>query len=190
VPVEARNTAARAEDGRVADFPEYLDPARQRDLHRRVLEVWARRALVLLLVAVLALALANVFGQRSSDEVATAAAASVDLHAPTRLRDGLLFQARFTIVAKEGIAKPTLVLDPGWFDRITLNTIVPDPKTQVASENRVGLQFDPLQAGRRLVVWLSFQINPPGAGNRDQGVDLRDGDRLILRIPRTLTVFP
>ena len=174
----------------MADLPELLDPARHRDLERRVAPVWARRAGIALLLVVIVLALADAFGQQPSDKAAAAPAASLEVHAPTRLRDGLLFQARFTIVAKARIAEPTLVLDPGWFDRITLNTIVPDPKTQIPLENRVGLQFDALPAGRRLVVWMSLQITPPGAGDRDQGVDLRDGERLIVRIPRTVTVFP
>jgi hypothetical protein len=174
----------------VADLPECLEPARHRDLRGRQTEVWVRRTVVALLAAIIVLALANLFGQRPSDESAAAPGASLTVHAPARLRDGLLFQARFTIVATQQIGQPTLVLDPGWFDRITLNTVVPEPKTEVSSNRRVELTYDPLAPGRRMVVVLSMQINPPGGGFRDQGVDLRDGDRLLVRIPRTVTVFP
>jgi hypothetical protein len=174
----------------VAEFPDHLDPARHRDLERRGAAPWGRRAALAALVAIIALALANVFGQQPSDEGAAATAASLEVHAPSQLRDGLLFQARFTIVARQGIAQPTLVLDSGWFDRITVNTIIPEPKTQIPLNGRLGLTFDALKAGRRLVVWIDGQVNPPGAGRRDQGVDLRDGETLLVRIPRTVTIFP
>jgi hypothetical protein len=174
----------------VAELPDHLDPSRHRELEHRRAAVWAHRVAVALLVVVLVLALGNAFGQQPSDEGAAATAASLEVHAPSRLRDGLLFQARFTIDAKQAIAEPTLVLDRGWFDRITVNTIVPEATSQIPLDDRIGLVFDRLAAGRRLVVWISFQVNPPGAGRRDQGVDLRDGETLLVRIPRTVTIFP
>ncbi|MDX6647631.1 MAG: hypothetical protein QOK40_3358 [Miltoncostaeaceae bacterium] len=174
----------------MAELPDLIDPSRHRDLGRRGGGPWGRRAALVVLAALVGLGAANVFGQQPSDERAGAAAASLELHAPSRLRDGLLFQARFTIVARRAIAEPTLVLDGGWFDRITVNTVVPEAKSQVALDGRVGLTFDRLPGGRRLVVWISFQVNPPGAGRRDQGVELRDGEALIARIPRTVLIFP
>jgi hypothetical protein len=39
-------------------------------------------------------------------------------------------------------------------------------------------------------VRVQFQVNPVKIGVEDQGVALRDGDRTLAQVHRTLTVFP
>jgi len=39
-------------------------------------------------------------------------------------------------------------------------------------------------------VYLYLQANPTTAGRRDQRVELRDGDRTLASIERTVNVFP
>jgi hypothetical protein len=40
------------------------------------------------------------------------------------------------------------------------------------------------------VLYLQFQINPTNVGRRSQTVWLYDGARLLLTVPRTITVYP
>jgi hypothetical protein len=39
-------------------------------------------------------------------------------------------------------------------------------------------------------VYIPFQVNPTTVGRRTQELELRDGDRRIAAVERTLTVFP
>ena len=52
------------------------------------------------------------------------------------------------------------------------------------------LGFDSLNAGERLTFWIQYQVNPTTVGHRDQGVELDDGTTRIVRIERSVTVFP
>jgi hypothetical protein len=47
-----------------------------------------------------------------------------------------------------------------------------------------------LAAGRKLVLWLQFQVNPTNVGRRSQGVELYDDTTLLAKAERTVTVFP
>ncbi len=112
------------------------------------------------------------------------------MSAPDAVRGGLLFQSRVDVSASRAIARPTLVLDSGWLDGITLNTIEPEP-TSTASEPRgVAFRFDRLPAGRRLRVYFEFQVNPTSVGRRSQDILLRDGGRPLAALERNVTIFP
>ena len=73
-----------------------LDEARD---SRRTAEVWLRRALLLLLVALPIVALFNVFGQSATEATASSSVAKLTVRSPTHVRGGLLYEARFTIDA-------------------------------------------------------------------------------------------
>ncbi|MBA2568448.1 MAG: hypothetical protein H0V11_03780, partial [Actinobacteria bacterium] len=45
-------------------------------------------------------------------------------------------------------------------------------------------------AGRKLVVYLQYQVNPTNVGRRSQDVELYDGEVLLTEVDRTVTVFP
>ena len=47
-----------------------------------------------------------------------------------------------------------------------------------------------MPAGERHVLWLQAQVNPTTVSMRDVFVELYDGDRLLARHERTLTVLP
>src|SRR4051794_35800428 len=86
--------------------PEGLSLERHRDLKGRAHQIWYRRGLLLVLVAIIVLALLNFFGQHPSTSRADGPAASLDVYAPSRVRGGLLFEARFTIVAHRSLDTP------------------------------------------------------------------------------------
>jgi len=170
--------------------PAGLTLERHRDLQGRSRQVWYRRALLLVLVAIAALALANFFGQKPTTSRAESAAASLELQAPTRVRGGVLFQGRFTLVARQDLKTPKLILSPGWFEQMTVNGFEPQPSTETTRNGDVVITFDSLQAGQKLVFWTYFQVNPTNIGRRSQDVALDDGNTPLLRLDRKVTIFP
>jgi hypothetical protein len=176
---------------RVASVPDQLTLERHRDLGSRyTIGLVSRRIGYALLAAVAILGLFNVFGQQATTTTLDATAATFELHAPARLRGGLLYMARFRVAAKQDLQKATLVLDSGWAENITINTIEPAPVDETSENGRLALELGPLPTGQSYVLYMEFQVNPTNVGRQSQDVELRDGDTHIATISRTATVFP
>ena len=149
-----------------------------------------RRVGYAVLAVVSVLGLLNVFGQRPSTATADASAATLQVYAPSHLRGGLLFMARFRITAKQELKNATLVLSPGWAENMQINTIEPSPTNETSEDGRLVLELGRIKAGATFVLFMQFQVNPTNVGRRSQDVELRDGDTHIATIDRTLTVYP
>ena len=160
------------------------------DPRRLAVGLWVRRGVLALLAVVVLAALLNRFGQRPMESTARVPAATVRLTAPETVRGGLFFQSRLDIRAVSAIDHPRLVLEDGWLEGMQVNSIEPDPSQQASRNGTVVLEYDPVQAGQRLVVWLQFQANPASSGRRSYYLELDDGSVALARIDRTITVFP
>jgi hypothetical protein len=173
----------------VADIPDQLvlKVARDREGRR---DVTARRIALAALLVVLALGLLNVFGQRPATTAADADAATLEVYAPERVRGGLFYEARFTIEAREEVEEATLVLDSGWAEGITINTVAPGPIGEASRDGRLAFELGRIPAGQKHVLFLQLQVNPTNVGHRAQNVELYDGDELLATINRTITVWP
>ncbi len=137
------------------------------------------------------LGLANVFGEQPVVDSARAEAGSLEVSAPTRVRGGLFFQGRFQFEARRAMRHVTLVLDRGWQEQLSINTIEPAPETETSRDGRLVLDFGAFARNAKLVAYLQFQVNPAQwLTRRPQGVEVKDGRRHVLRIERTMTVFP
>jgi hypothetical protein len=169
--------------------PDYISLEAHRDDDHPV-ERWLRWIFVVVLVALAVAGLADLFGQRPTTTQADATIATLRVEAPAAVRGGLVFQGRFQVVARQLIRRPTLVLDSGWFENMSFNTIEPEPTKTTNDGEGVALEFPPLQPGRTLTVYVPFQVNPTTVGRRSQDVALRDGRRPIAVVERTVTIFP
>src|SRR5437879_1656979 len=109
----------------MADVPDGLVLRRHRDLDGVRLRPWPRWAMLTVLALFLLLGLINAFGQRPVTSTASSGAAKLTLYAPTHLRGGLLFSARFHIAATHDLRNAVLILDPGWAEGMSINTIEP-----------------------------------------------------------------
>jgi hypothetical protein len=180
------------EEGRdvASELPEGLEPERNRDLRGRGHEPWVRRVVVVALLALVAVGLANVLGQRATSSSAGTAAAELSVTAPDRLRGGLMWQATIRVDARVRVARPRIVLDRGWLDGMTVNTVVPEAADQDDDSGRLVLAYGELPAGDTLTVRIALQVNPTTIGSDPQGVELRDGDTTIARVDRTVVVLP
>lgn len=167
-----------------------LSPERHRDLQSRGREVWSRRVVLTAIFLVLVAALLNVFGQRAQDTRAAGSRATMSVRAPTHVRGGLLYQARFTIHARAAISDARLILGSGWFDGLTINSLNPTPTDELNRDGRVVLVYGRLAAGQQLRVWLQYQVNPTNVGRQAQTAELDDGATPLARLRQDLTVYP
>jgi hypothetical protein len=174
----------------MASAPQGIRVGRMRDMEGRDWHRWVRRALLGLLGLFVLLGLFNVFGQRPTSDTAHAKEASLKVYAPSRVRGGLLWEARFTIRANEDVKDAQLVLSQGWVEGNTLNTIEPSPLGEASRNGSLSLDLGHIPKGERYELYMQFQSNPTNVGHRSTDVELQDGDKVLLSIDRTLWIFP
>jgi len=175
----------------MADVPDRLVLKRHRDLTGVRHRIWIRRALLLALLGFLIAGLVNVFGQRPHGDVVDGAAARFELYAPSHLRGGLLYEARFTISAHRDLKSAALQLSPGWVEGSQLNTIEPSPIGEASRNGDLLLTLGHIRAGTTYRLFMQFQINPTNvAWGRRADVTLYDGATKLAHIDREVTIFP
>ena len=170
--------------------PEGLSLEHDRDLRGRERRPVVRWVLAGVLAVFLVLGLLNVFGQRPSTTVEQGGGAELKVYSPATVRGGLYFESRFHLRALREIENATLVLDTGWLEGMTLNTVEPSPIGEASRDGRLALELGHIPAGDDYLLFLQFQVNPTNVGHRAADVDLYDGDRLLLHVDRTITVWP
>jgi hypothetical protein len=178
-----------AEWGGVASPPDHLTLKDHRD-DDKIVERSVRWVLVAVISAISIAGLFNVFGQHPTTSKAAGPAAELTVYAPGRVRGGLLYEGRISVEAREALDDAVLVLDSGWAEQMSINTIEPSPVDESGRDGRLSLGYGKLEAGEKLVVYLQFQVNPTNVGHRSQRVELRDGPELIAATDQSVTVFP
>ncbi len=172
-----------------SSVPDNLTLKRNRDLEGRR-DLIGRRIGMSVVVAFLLLGLANVFGQRPGTKAAAGPAGSIEVYAPARVRGGLYFEARFHVRATQELKDARLVLDTGWAEGMTINTIEPSPIGEASRNGRLVLDLGHVPQGQSYILYVQTQVNPTNVGRRSQDVDLYDGDLPVAHVDRTITIFP
>lgn len=175
---------------RVADIPDRIVLKRHRDLEGRQRRIWWRHGIVALLAVFLVLGLLNVFGQAQTTVDTGNGAASLELAAPSSVRGGLLYTARFTITAKNDVKNGVLELSPGWAEGQQINTIEPSPLGQASRNGDMLFTLGHIPAGEKYILYMGFQTNPTNVGFHSADVTLYDGGSRIAHLDRKLTVYP
>lgn len=163
---------------------------RSRDLTGRTRHPYYRRSLLCLIAVLPILALLGVFGQKPSTTTVEARAAKLSVTAPERLRSGLIFQVRVEVLAHRDIHELQIVFDRGWWDSMSVNSIVPEPTSEASQNGKVALSYGALPAGQALTAWIYFQVNPTNIGKRREDVAIADGSAPLAELHRSLTIFP
>jgi hypothetical protein len=146
--------------------------------------------MLVVLGVIAVLALLDIFGQHPSTSRAQSGFATLEVQSPHTLRGGLIFQTRITVHARTAMAHPTLVLQRGWFESMSVNSMVPDPVSQTTVDGDVHLTFTKLAAGQTSTFWVYFQVNPTNVGRRSENVILEGAPGQRLAVHRTVTVLP
>ena len=174
----------------MSSVPDGITLERHRDLAHRARNPWLRRVLLCLIAVLPILALLNVFGQHPTTTSVSSSAVSVNVTAPSRLRSGLVFQVRIQVTARRNIKELELVFDRGWWESMSVNSSVPEPSEESSSDGRVVFDYGQLGAGHTHVTWIYFQVNPTNVGERQENIDVKDGETELVQIHRSMTIFP
>lgn len=174
----------------MANTPEGIVLKRHRDLEGPGYGLTGRRISMAVVGILLVLGLLNVFGQRPHGTHVSSPAADLELYAPTHLRSGVLFEARFTIRAHRDLQHAQLELSPGWSEGMQMNTIEPAPANQTSSDGNLLFGLGSIKKGQLFRLFMQFQINPTNVGHRSADVTLLDGTTTLLTVKRTITVWP
>jgi hypothetical protein len=175
----------------MADVPDTLVLKRARDLEGRRNDIWIRRVLMALVALVPVLALLNVFGQHPDTTTLVVPAASLKIYAPSKLRGGLLYEARFHVTARQELKDAYLVLGSGWAEGMSMNTIEPSPVSETSNNGRLSFELGHIPAGQSHILFMQFQVNPTNvAFSRTQTVWLTDGKTRLITYERKLYVWP
>lgn len=174
----------------MADQPDLIVLNRHRDLVGRESDPWVRRVILGVILVIAVLGLVNVFGQMPLTSRAATPAAIVSVYSPSHVRGGLLYTSRFHVTAQTNLRKAQLVLSPGWFEGMQVNSMVPQPVMSGSHNGSAVLDLGHLAKGASYILWIQFQVNPTNVGRRSQDVELTDGAHVLMRIHRTITVFP
>jgi hypothetical protein len=186
----SRKRTSHGELACVADIPDRIVLERHRDLRSPAFHRSIRYVLLALVALLLVLGLANVFGQRPETHVVNTPTASFELYAPSHLRGGLLFEARFTVHAHKDLKDLLLQLSPGWSEGIQHNTADPNPIGNGSRNGDLLYDLGHVPAGHIYRLFLQFQVNATNVGHRRADATFYDGAAKLATIHRTITVFP
>ena len=149
-----------------------------------------RRLGLLLLGVIPLLALLNLFGQRPATTTATVSAARLQVYAPTTVRGGLVYTARFRIDAFRDIKRAVLVLAPGWADQYTFNGVSPQPVSEASDNGKISFTLGHIPQGQHYTLFISLQVNPTNVGHHGQTVWLYDDKQQLAVTHREITIWP
>ena len=172
-----------------APFPDGLDESHTASgpAHVRHLSLWS----ILILGALMAVALSGrLGGSRSEWRVARGADASLAVHSPQVMRNGLFFETRVRITATRPIEEPVLVVPLALWRDMTINSEFPEPKEQTQSGGALRFTYDALAAGETLELKFDGQVNPPLFRGTAGVIGLADGERTLVSMPVKTTVLP
>jgi hypothetical protein len=168
-----------------------IGPELERSRRSDVYGVWIRRAGLAVLGVVVVVAALNIVGQRATTAAISSPSATMNVHAPTRVRAGLLFQVRISVTARVALPDAAIVLSSGFIDGLTLNTSEPGAASETSGRGgSVVLHIGGLQAGQSYVEYLDYQVNPTSFSSRSQTVTLTSNTHAILSIHRTFAIVP
>ena len=117
-------------------------------------------------------------------------AATLSVYAPTRLRGGLLWEARFHITAHQELKNAILELGTGWAEGMSINTIEPSPTGEASDNGKLEFTLGHIPKDQSFILYTQFQVNPTTVGHRSRSTWLYDGETELAAVHQKVTIFP
>lgn len=116
--------------------------------------------------------------------------ADMSVRVPAVLRNGEFFEMEVAVESRAPIEDASIAFDQPLWRNITINTAMPAASEERFEAGGYRMSFGRLDPGKRLVVKLDGQVNPPMFKGTAGRVRLFDGDRPIGDIPIRIKVMP
>jgi len=168
-------------------FPDGIDPAHVAPRGGQ----WRRWIAITLLATVMLAALFGVFGGgKVRPIVADAPAARLEVATPRVIRNGMFFETRVQITARQPIDKAVVTVSRSLWRDMTINTMIPAASEEAVKDDAFTFDYGPLAAGETLAIKIDGQINPPLFAGTTGRIALLDGERELVAAPISITVLP
>lgn len=177
-------------DPTASSFPDgiaqpHADPATGTGRGRR------RWLALILLNALMIAALLGVFGGGKARSLTAASdAATLEVHTPRVIRNGVFFETLIRVTAHAPIEKAAIAVDATLWRDMTINTMIPAPSEESFKDGAFRFDYGPLKPGESIDIKIDGQINPPLFAGTKGTVAVLDGERQLAAVPLKITVLP
>jgi len=169
------------------DSPEGIERRHVRDLKRRAPNV------PLGFIGLGVLIGASVLGLFGTEARLSAGAGTAELSvdAPVRIRNGEFYEMVFQVRANREIPELVLLVDPGVWRDVTVNTFIPAATDETTRDGAFAFTYGRLEAGEELTVKVDAQVNPDHAPAANEGrIAVADGDEVLAAVDYRMEVLP
>lgn len=150
---------------------------------------WTNPTGVIVLSLLVAFAFLGAYG-REHTIAASGAGVDFEAHLPERIRNGELFEMRFTVLAHEAVSELVIAVDASVWEDMTINTFMPGAAEETSEAGRYRFSFGPMAAGTTFDIKVDGQINPDTVGGNSGVIGVYDGERLLVELPVEIGVLP
>lgn len=156
--------------------------------------LWDRHASpisILLLGALMLAALSGVAGgQPGERRLADFGEAKLLVKSPSVIRNGEFFEMEIAVEAKTDLDAPAIEVSPSLWRDMTINTMMPAPAEELFEKGGYRFAYDRMPRGKRLLIKIDGQINPPLFAGTRGDIAVYDGERRLGAMPLAIEVLP
>lgn len=146
---------------------------------------------LLLLAALLALAVAGLFGGAPTDwRRVNTEAADLEIQVPRTLRSGMFFEFRIRITPRRPVDDLRLAVSPTLWRDLTINTHIPTAAEEAVENGEFHFAYGPAAAGETLEIKVDGQVNPALFAGTEGRLAAYDGDSQLAALPISIRVLP
>ena len=162
------------------------------DAHQRPHRGWrahANPAATLVLGGLLVAALLGAFGVSTTLRTATDGAC-LEVHLPSRIRTGELFEIRIMVVPNRPVSQLRVGISTALVQDMTINTVAPQAAEEASAAGEERYVFGRLASAEVWMGKLDLQINPNLFGLRRGQITVYDGGRALASVDAGILVLP
>lgn len=173
--------------GKSPTFPDGIGESNQRPVVGARLTVYRTVGVGVLLLAAL---FGVVGGAPTAERRVEAPAATMQVHVPNPIRNGMFVEWRLEVTARQPIGDAVIAVSAPLWEDLTINSLVPAASEEEFKDGAFLFHFGPLEAGERLLFKIDGQVNPPKFAGQRGAIRLLDGERELASAPIVLRVVP
>jgi hypothetical protein len=133
------------------------------------------------------------FGVYGDDQTLSDSGENVQfvIQGPAVIRNGEFFEMMLQVEARRDIQNLVVLVEPGLWRDMTVNTLLPDPSEQGFANGAFSFDFGMLDGGKSLLVKIDGQVNPSHGPSANEGdVSIADDRTTLASVNFKIEVLP